>query len=357
MTTNPIHIYRALLRECTYLPLPQCRSSIKSYVTTSFRRWMPKYNVPRTNTGREIDFSKQVHLLRRGRKFLSTLQRANEGYTAPLEKVLRMTYGRIGPRRYTLLNKFTCPPAAADESKPSDSPLSSSSQESETVPPSSSSQEPSSRKVDPHDTTKYTPPPRLEALLTSQAGQQHTFERAGRRIPKVRLRFSPSATNIWGDPLPRCRYKNLKHGWYNSNLKAALPPLPEPEYKQLQDLVTGAIKMPDTIPRRPKASQSKDDKQQDSLVADSSLVLTGPQPGPRMKDFRNGRPHNITPRLLRHLLARSVLKQSPLAKATEVEKSKAGLVFDWDDGHTVARVQEQKLVTPTNDTQSRLLFG
>ncbi|KAI1612817.1 hypothetical protein EDD36DRAFT_246108 [Exophiala viscosa] len=386
MTTNPSHLYRALLREATYLPLPQCRSTTKSYITTSFRRWTPKYTTPKTNTGNDIDFLKHVQLLSRGRKFLSTLKRANEGYTTPLEKVLRMTYGRIGPRRYTLLNKFTYPPP------PPPRPVSTAQDlfsELEAIPdlqdpkalPGAANHTPSPpglttthdlstalqelkdlkpiRKRDKEDPSpeKWTLQPRLEALLTSQINIQETFERTGRRVPKVKTKFKPPETNIWGTPLPKCREKNLKHEWYNNNLKAALPPLPEPEYQELHDMVTGVKKMPCQPKRRTRARQSSDPKEQELLEKQSSLVLEGPKPGPRLKDFEHGRPHKITPRLLRRLLGRTVLKQSPLVKTTDPEKTKAGLVFTWDDGYTVPRVEEKKLITPTNNTQSSLLFG
>ncbi|KAK4948608.1 hypothetical protein LTR10_012612 [Elasticomyces elasticus] len=335
---------------------------------------LPEYKTPKTNTGRDIDFPKQIHLLYRGRKFLSTLKRANEGYTTPLEKVLRMTYGRIGPRRYTLLNKFTYPApprvVAQDlftelEGIPDLGDPEVLSETKDTLSASPAAQDLLTEVGDIKDLKdskdllleKWTLQPRLEALLTSQVNLQETFERTGRRVPKVKTKFKPPATNIWGKPLPKCREKNLKHEWYNSNLKAALPPLPEPEYKELHDLVTGVKKMPPAPKRRAKARQSNGTHEQELLDKQSALVFQGPKPGARLKDFQQGRPHNITPRLLRHLLGRTVLKQSPLVKSTSPEKTKAGLVFTWDDGYTVPRVEEKKLITPTNDMQNSLLFG
>lgn len=334
MTTHPAHLYRALLRECTYLPLPQCRSFIKQHVTDSFRRWLPKYkNKPgKTNTGREIDFPRQVRLLHRGRKFHSTLARANDGHLGPLETVLRMTYGRTGPRRYQLLDRFTHPTVSSDE-------LSKDAQ----------------GLIEPYSKA-WDPPPRLQALLASQAVQQRHFERVGGNR-KISLRFKPPATTTRGQPLPERRYKSLKHDWYNQNIKAVFPPLPGPEYKELYNLVTGATRMPEPVPRRARALIARADEEQHAVAEQSSLILTGPRPGNRAKDFRNGRPHTISPRLLRHLLSRAVLKQTPLVKMDERAKTDSGLVFLWDDGLSRSRLQNEKLTTSMTDEQSNLLFS
>lgn len=338
MTSNPVHMYRALLRECTYLPLPRCRAYMKSYVSESFRRWLPKYTVGRTNTGREIDFPKQVKLLHRGRKVHSTLRRANEGYIGPLEKVLRMTYGRTGPRRHQLLTRFIAAPPQINADEACDSDAAS---------------------PDDGPIVKYSkawnPPPQMQALLASQAEQQHQFGRAGTNL-KVKVRFSPPEKTTWGNPLPERRYRNLKHEWYLQNLKAALPPLPEPEYKELYALVTGASDFPAFIARRPKAHVHKDTGERQAAEKQSSLILAGPQPGPRAKDAVNGRPHKMTIRLLRRILARGVLKQTPLARAAQPDKTSRGVVFSWEDGQWQAKVKDN-MPTPSTKTQKDLLFG
>ncbi|EXJ82508.1 hypothetical protein A1O3_06321 [Capronia epimyces CBS 606.96] len=340
MTTNPVHLYRALLRECTYLPLPRCRSYMKAHVTESFRRWLPNYTLGRTNTGREIDFPKQVKLLHRGRKVHSTLRRANEGYIGPLEKVFRLTYGRTGPRRHQLLERFIAAPpqTKADEtSKPDASP------------------------TDDGPLAKYSkgwnPPPLMQALLASQAEHQHRFDRASNKY-KVKMRFSPPEKTTWGNPLPERRYKNLKHKWYLQNLKATLPPLPEPEYKELYDLVSGGSNFPAPIPRRPRACVAQEDEEREAATKQSSLILVGPQPGSRAKDAVNGRPHKLTVRLLRRILARSVLMQTPLTRVRIAgpETSETGIVFRWDDGQWQDEIDDSM---PKNSSQRQqdLLFG
>ncbi|KIX04095.1 uncharacterized protein Z518_07648 [Rhinocladiella mackenziei CBS 650.93] len=331
MTTNPLHLYRALLRECTYLALPRCRTFMKNYVLHSFRRYLPKYKpAGRTRTGREIGFGRELRLLHSGRKFLSMLRRANEGHTGPLERVLRMTYGRMGPRRYWLLESFVASESSSPEFSPSDS-----------------------RPVEKYS-KEWEPPSRLMALVKSQSVQQAQFENG---VPKVKPRFNPPATNRWGKPLPKSRYKNLKHKWYNENLDAVLPPLPETEYNELRDMVTGKRDMPALIPRRAKAQTSEEGKEQEELMKQSSLILDGPKPGLRGKDFRVDQPHKITPRLLRRHLARVVLKRTPLVKAALPDKNKQDLVFFWHDGTSYDILQKEKVTVPLTQRQLDLLFG
>jgi len=60
---------------------------------------------------------------------------------------------------------------------------------------------------------------------------------------------------------------------------------------------------------------------------------------------------------MRHLLSRAVLKQTPLSKLNERDKTGTGLVFLWDDGLSRERLQNEKMTTPTTDKQLHLLFG
>ncbi|EHY61085.1 hypothetical protein ABEF92_002797 [Exophiala dermatitidis] len=360
MTTNPVHLYRALLRECSYLPLPRCRSSMKAYVTESFRRWLPKYKytgtlttLGRTNTGRVPDFLKQVQLLHRGRKFHSTLKRANEGYLVPLEKVLRMTYGRTGPRRHEMLEKFIAGTTAATPA----------TRKIDHVDAEGHSDSDNNTNNDCHDDTgpvpKYSrtwhPPPQFQALIDSQAEHQHLFGRSGPNY-KVKKRFTPPATTTWGEPLSERRYRNLKHDWHVQNLKAVLPPLPEQEYKEVYDLVTGAVELPAPIPRRPKARVSPEEEDRQIAERHASMIHEGPRPGPRAKDDMLGRPHRLTPRLFRRTLARAVLKQAPLVKAAPSSHDGLGMVFVWDDG-LWQNIVKNSTPKQTRQGQKELLFS
>ncbi|KIW94755.1 uncharacterized protein Z519_04732 [Cladophialophora bantiana CBS 173.52] len=433
--TNPLHIYRACLRECSYLPLPQCRAYMRKFTIDGFRRWIPpKDCVGRSCSkahsagGRHLAPEKVTRLLHQARKLASILRHANQGYIVPLENVLRMAYGRKGPRKYELLAQFLNPALPASEggarllrdkmgqniptvadaiSLPSsdlggDELLAADVEEEDEIPkvtteedtlypslfptitttqggtsgpctehPTSNTSVPAAprppRKPDSpkEEKWKLDLPPRLLALIASQASEQVYFARVGAHL-KVKSRFNPPQTTIWGTPLPQSRYKNLRIKWYNHNIKAVLPPLPEDEYRELHDLVSGKkeMKKPLIIPRRrTPAPVSVEDTAQSLLERQSCLILEGPQPGPRLKDWRSGRPHEITPRLLRRLLSRVVLKQTPLVKtatpATKAAAGELGLVFYWDDGISVDEMgkSEQKMSKSLGDRQASLLFG
>lgn len=358
---------------------------MREFVEESFRHWIPRHNsngiAPR---GKPISYLTETQLLHRARKFCSTLRRANEGYIEPLTRVVRITYGRTGPRRYQLLSKFTggtLPSDGKTEGSKGDRQVKTSqkvaSKNGENLSKDSVSQQPigqslsatgtstASSTKDPDHIEEYSkewkPPAHFLALVTSQAAQQHTFARVGNH-PRVKVKFNPPATNIWGRPLPRKRYKNLKRKWYEALVAAALPPLPEGEYTELHAIVSGTNEFPAPVPRRTPVGAMSEEKadHEDSLAVQSSLVLEGPKPGPRLKDVANGRPHNLTPRLLRRLLSRVVLQQTPLVRV--VDPSTAGatnarVVFHWDDGLTTDKVTQDKLVSTTTPGQLDLLFG
>ncbi|KIW14114.1 hypothetical protein PV08_06895 [Exophiala spinifera] len=426
MTTNPVHLYRSLLREATYLPLPQCRTFVKDHITASFRRYLPKYansDAPKSRSGNPITFERQTKLLHRGRKFLSSLRRANEGYTAHVEKVLRMTYGRVGPRRYALLEPWLQVPAASlddtaqedlrqpSESKSGSSPGTGTETETKTGTAhhrgesgaSNSKQEKKGNlKTQAHaqaqaqakattpkaadkaaeelsiatplsprrqayfssQLAKYNISPNMRALLVSQATEQSKFDRANRPAGKIRPTFKPpQTTTIWGAPLPPSRVKNLKREWYHANLAAALPPLPQAEYNAVHDLVSGKAQFPPVPRRRPRARRSEADRGREEADRQSVVILEGPRPGVRFKDYTHGRPHKMTPRLLRHLLSRAVLKQTPFVVKATTDPGRtrtvtvSDLAFHWDDALTRERYQTTKLTSSITRRQCDLLFG
>ncbi len=82
--TNTLHLYRALLRECTYLPDSLARIYLHDHVIRSFRKYLPRVQQQRG----EIPLFRKTALLHRGRKGLSILRRANQGYLRPLQNVL-----------------------------------------------------------------------------------------------------------------------------------------------------------------------------------------------------------------------------------------------------------------------------
>ncbi|EXJ54081.1 hypothetical protein A1O7_09418 [Cladophialophora yegresii CBS 114405] len=412
--SNPLHIYRACLRECSYLPLPQCRSYMRKFTIEKFRSFIPRRsgrNKPgrKNNPGNAPVLAPETvtHLLRLARKYAAVLRHANHGHTPQLQKVLRMTYGRVGPHKYKLLAKFLNPSADTaggrstllmepdgeeedgekvlndpggddgleelleDEEAAEDA---GSTPEKDTLYPSlcptvsttafttfyKEAKVPDPPVEEKPPSWKLDVPPRLQALLVSQSHEQPHFTRVG-SSRRVRLRFSPPTHTIWGKPLPFSRYKNQRIKWYKHNMQAALPPLEsEAAYWEVHNLVTGRTEFPAPIPRRTSARLSAEDDLRESLQKQSSLLLEGPSFGSRLKGM--GRRHEITPRLLQRMLSRVVLSQTPLVKtAAPGTKTEAdsGVVIYWDDGMSHQRYSraQERIREPVPEKQAGLLFA
>lgn len=369
-TTNPIHLYRSLLREASYLPLATCRSYIKGYIKQSFQRYQPHRDPARLTTpdgfpqahkgNRPLTLQQQVALLKKGRSFLSILMRANQGSMKPFEKILSMTYGRTGRRRWELLDAFNSPVLT-------------------TRGPPAEEQTPGPRdaKRSPH----WKPPAQMEALLASQAKQEGFIIRSSKPKVKTPFQLKPE-TNIWGKPLSERRKTNQLHKWYLNNTRGVLPPLPAQEYQELLSIVTGK-KLPDIPTRRPVASfpsssspsylnTTTDLEGAASIKKTSALLLLGPktQKKERLASTSESRSsfdsaiitHNpnarlrFTPRFIQRRLQRVVLQQTPLAHAAE--NAERPITFSWTNGRSHAAVYKAAIPTVLKgQRQTKLLFG
>ena len=403
--TNPAHIYRACLRECGYLRLPECRAYMREFTIQKFRNFIPRQSPRKRRDGRtdneppksHLPPEKIVRLLQLARKFAAVIKRANGGYSTSLEKVLRMTYGRVGPQKFTLLEGFlnndndeinrdvTSSNIRGDDDGlqrlldddeseaeewvddkdtlyPSLTPTVSTTTFTTFYKPAASKKPSASPLVEENPPPwKQDLSPRLQALLASQSNEQPHFSRVG-ATNRVKLKFNPPAQTIWGKPLPMSRYKNQRMKWYDSNMKAALPPLETQEaYWALHDLVSGKRDIPPPIPRRPSPRKTPEEIEAESLHEQSEIILQGPKSGPRLKDWQSGRPHEITARFLQKMLSRVVLMQTPLvgkaAPGTSTEAD-SGLVVYWDDGLSRDRSSraQERIQVPVPDTQAELLF-
>ncbi|OCT46145.1 hypothetical protein CLCR_01232 [Cladophialophora carrionii] len=390
---------------------------MRKFTIDKFRSFIPRRsgkNKPgkKNNVGNNpvLAPEKVTQLLRLARKYAAVLRRANDGHATQLEKVLRMTYGRVGPNKYRLLAKFLYPSTDAaggrstllldrsseeeDAAKVSKRPGgddgleelleddegaedAGSTPEKDTSYPSlyptvsttttfttfyQGAEVPDPPVEEKPPKWKLDVPPRLQALLVSQSIEQPHFTRAG-SSPRVRLKFSPPTHTIWGKPLPFSRYKNQRIKWYNHNMQAALPPLEsEAAYWEVHNLVTGRQEFPALIPRRTPARLSAEDDLRAFFQEQSSLILEGPAVDSRLKDLRRNRPHGITPRFLQRMLSRVVLSQTPLVKkAAPGTKTEAdsGLVFYWDDGmsHQRHTREVENIHQPVPEKQAGLLFA
>lgn len=282
-------ILRATLRECTYLPDPVARAYMQGYVLNRYRHGSKK-PAGKKSTDTEADWA------RKARKGLSLIQRANEGYQRPLEKVLFCSYGRIGERRHNFLNRLL----AAD------------------VPTDAKSLK---QLVDGalEYEDGWEPPTIILSLMKSQ--MNNGLLSSNRVRPNVKsLQPVIPEKNSWGQPLSRNRRRNMRRKWYADALNSVLPPLPDQELAVLDDLISGALPWA-PIKRRKKASSTE--IQEDSLL---EFLTDGPQKGWTFGKYANGRPHEITSRFM-HRQWRRISSLIPRMKWNPISSK---WQFFWD---------------------------
>ena len=298
-----LHLFRALLRQCSYLPDPASRKFLHKHVVSRFRDYHPS-NVysPSNGNGKTIELMQQRRptLIKTARKGVKYLQRANDGHQLHLGKVLSLTYGRIGTRRHALLKSLKIPDIPVD-------------------------QEAVERLKDPREQNVPQPSKQLMALIRSQAKRRVLyFDRPSH--PAIAPNIPEK--NNWGRPMP------VKRRWYASTLDKIMPPLPEKDWHELRRLATGETPWEGSVPRR---GQDKKRVFKDDLMRYPGLLSS---------------PHALTPRYMRRMWAR-IFGQCPLM--TPNEKSRTGWHVKWGDMR-----EDMKLVLPSENhgtTLSALFEG
>ncbi|KUM62071.1 hypothetical protein ACN42_g5045 [Penicillium freii] len=252
-------LFRATLRECTYLPDPIARNYMKNHVISRYRAVSSRS--PQAGP-------KAVHAARNA---LSVLRRANEGYSRPLEKVLYLSYGRTGRRRHELLANILTPEIPKD---------------------SLALKELLSRPAD--FTDGWEPSAIVKSLAASQ--MQNTVVTAARIRPLIKQLEPPiPKKDSWGKELAQSRKKNIRKQWYNNTLSSLLPPLPEKDLQTLEGLISGTVPWK-PVKRRGSQPQIPQTKSGGELF---QLLARGPEKGTTFAEYANGRPHTITVRLMR----------------------------------------------------------
>lgn len=279
-TLNPRHLFRGLLRQCTYLPDSSARLYFRKYVVRRFRRYNPRPPVPRDLQFRLQQVKVRKDLLKKARKGLYFLRRANDGYPHQLRKVLAMTYGRRGKRRRDLLHDLM------DETPPRQDLLTTLVP----FPPS---------VAIPNFGAK------LEALLKAQKRFQK-FERlrgAGKLRDSEKLapvRPEIPQKNSKGCPMPPKRVESLKEKWYAELLDSIMPPMPVEEWERIKDLASG-VKREELVPRRKRAGMVENDYSDAELCLPLKKRLSSSKMGDGRGRGSMTNPHQITQRYMRRM--------------------------------------------------------
>ncbi|KAF2762143.1 hypothetical protein EJ05DRAFT_198942 [Pseudovirgaria hyperparasitica] len=250
-----LQLYRALLREATYLPDPAARTYVHDQVVKRFRK-------------RQCieDVEKISHGLQQSRSWLSKLQRANHGDSKALGRVLMDTYGRSGARRRQLMErvintmKLDATVDGTEECLYSDRKFASRV-----------SIKPSKKGYSFAVSKRF---PLLHALMASPMARSDDTKPV---LSKARI-FRVPANNIWEKPIPRKRLKNLARSWDARVLSAISLPLPAEDYERLRDMASGKVPFEGVRTRRPGIVPIPHDMRQKefSALLESQVSLLRP---------------------------------------------------------------------------------
>jgi hypothetical protein len=267
-----LHTLRALLRECTYLPDAQARSYLFQHILSRFRAYTLKEKV--------VDPIRLQSQQQTAQSALNQLRRANQGERHPLLKVLLLTYGRIGKRRWDLMRPLL--PAEGQDGKGA-----SQARTADMTEEGNGDEE----KPLPSLT------PQLHALLSSHAkAEPPTLTRLNPHQKK--LQPDVPEVNSWLRPMPKSRVRNLTKKWYRSVLERVLPPLPREEWEMLWSLARGKLDGDVVVKRRKRTGESVNER--GASAALEAIVAGGKVPAERV-----GRDtHLITPRSMQRMWAK-----------------------------------------------------
>ena len=307
---NPLHLLRAILRECSYLPDEAARRHWHAYTLARFRKYCPRQFGKLKQEPRKpvIEENRRITLVKSAQDVVRLLQLANDGHVTQLEKVLAHTYGRAGKRRHELLAPLIEPDIPKNHE--------------EVLELSASNGNANASKL--QLSTKLMAVAKAQAFQSTISLSRPPIKQLEPRIPEI---------NSWGRSFPVRRAKNLARNWYNDTLKKILPPLPLQEWERLRDLAHGKIVWPGPPPRRNKTGR----------VA---------------RRVNQSNPHLLTPRFMRRMWS-SIFLQCPLLfwdpkkSSWTVKWGKLGKWWDSGESSTMTYM-ERSLFDGVSDT-GRLL--
>jgi hypothetical protein len=317
--SNGLHLYRLLLRKCTYLPDSVARQWCSQYISARFRR----HQIDKAgSTWRHLTPQRQRKAYRDARIGAHTLGRANAGHMKSLAKVLSYTYGRTGPRRREIISQLIRPDVPSDQN--------------------------AVLQLRDHATTDHGPgfSSRVLALMDAQKNRQFI----NNRIPNLR-HTAPDIPelNIWERPMPRCRVKNQLKKFKAKTYGRLLAPLPDQEWFHLYGLVTGKRKWNGIIPRRKKIGIDT------VMVEETTLASTIlEQRKPRKRPARQDTPHTFTARYMQRHWKR-ILSHTPRLVFDDVQNRWMVKWYDPGDvGIPSVEAPQPAAQLPESDSTSTL---
>lgn len=271
----PLHLYRHILRECSYLP-PVFSPTITSIIRTRFR------NHRRNDSMTKKHRAKASNALR-------TLRAANSGDKSSMEKLINHGFGRMGFRRRGLVSDFVRPEGPSDSDAlealiDGGATKTSPEKADSAVPKASHGQDGSSNDANetskaPDENTEETRPPgrwnnkpvhirndfyekwdvdKITRLLSSQRDLQRSSNISWlrRKVKNLNPLGGAPQSNLWGETLAENVVRAKEAHFWRRAISKMMVPLSNGEWELLGQLSKGAQEQGEwKIPtRRPAAS-------------------------------------------------------------------------------------------------------
>lgn len=318
--TKSLHLLRALLREASYLPDAVARQYFRRYIVSRFKAYQPSqnastsYDVHALEKYRHRSFKRrQLSIIiersskqqKKAQKGLYYLRRANQGEIPCLRKVLFFAYGRIGRRKYSLLDDLLKPDPIKDGDKVLAAPDFAGPSPLQKLYYSNKQwlQYFDAPKPAPNDnyviniSDRYS---RLRAVLKSQHQRSISLHR-----PLKRPFLKTPMHNIWVRPMPIKRAVNNVRRWYAATMTLLLPPIPIEEWDNLHDMVHKK-RMVGLVRRRTPVTTTQS-ATLEHVRDPINIIFDGLRMDTLSKADKPAgilRAHNITPKFMRRLYSK-----------------------------------------------------
>ncbi|KAF1850804.1 uncharacterized protein K460DRAFT_22360 [Cucurbitaria berberidis CBS 394.84] len=311
-----IHLLRALLREASYLPDAAARGYFRQYIVNRYKAYQPRHNatasfdVQAVEKYRHRSFKRRQvaiinertrPLLRKGQKGLNFLRRANQGELPCLQKVLFFAYGRIGRRKYALLESLLKPDPFMDgDAGPlpdveEPAPLQKLYYSNKRYLQYFDAPRPTIKKrltIDISD--RYS---RLRTVLKSQHQQGISIHRELKGPA-----FITPINNVWERSMPIKRAINNVRRWYAETMTRLLPPLPNDEWDNMHAMILKERHISFAKQRKPGLAlhpESVSDEERFATSVEQGLALDRPSRADKPAGMH--RPHTINAKFMRRL--------------------------------------------------------
>ncbi|KAK4238316.1 hypothetical protein C8A03DRAFT_15189 [Achaetomium macrosporum] len=233
---TPLHLYRHLLREASYLP-PLARPFADGQIKDRFRQHQKDDPEGEKTRGR----------IRQAHHELRVLRAANAGDMTRMRRVLLRAFGRVGRRRRELMAGLL------------HRDMPTNTEELQKYAAEALDIAAAGREIDWLDAWDLK---KLRTFANSQI-QAGLVNNPKSDITPAQINPGKSipTENAWGRPLtPKLARTKLKKLWKTAADKC-MPPLPREEWERLGNLVTGAVHDPRLLPpaRRPVARSMSGD--------------------------------------------------------------------------------------------------